>query len=237
MNDKTENEISILCENPIAKNDDYTLQMESMKVVSQKFEFSISVFVKENFYYLYNFFVQQYNEDVNRVDDKYMKKLKCLIFTTLPDWRYYVCWILCSIFPMVSVAAFIYNLLRFLTLIKIILTLKENKANIHNPFKKMIYCKTLLSANEYYFITTKIYTQEIQQLGVTIDCFNYVVNSFDESVITLGFKLMFYNDQFVRHYTRAPKAVCFDMCLTSTLLIISFISGLSTIVGFSINSS
>ena len=192
----------------------------------------ISVFVKKNFYYKYNHFVKQYNSKTNRIDEKYMKNLECLIFTTLPCCYCYPLWILFSIGIISSVPAFIYNLLRFITLIKIISTLKENKRNFPDPFQKMIYCKTLHGKNKYYRFTTKVYSNEIQQLGINIDCFNYVTRRIDESLMILGFELMFYNDTFVNYYTKAPKAVCFDMCITTTLLILSAFFSLWAIMLF-----
>ena len=229
---QNEENIAIACDNP----EDYKLKIEAIKMMCQHFEFSMedigmSVFVKENYYYKYNFFVEQYNEDLNRIQDKYMKKLNCLFFTTMPCCCCYITWFICSIVVLFSVPTFIYNLFRFITLINIISTLKENKINVPNPFQNMIYCNSLVKINDYYKITTRIYTAELEKLGISLDCFNYVISSFDNSSQTIDMDLMFYSDRFVRHYTRAPKAVCFDMCITTTLLLISLISAIATIAG------
>ena len=161
MTEVCQDENSHLCANQIIIIDDYRLQIEYARSMCQKFEFSmkdvgIGVFVKANFYYEYNFFVEQYNEDINRINDKYMKKLKCLIFTTMPWCCCYPLWILFSIVVVFSVPTFIYNLFRFITLINIISTLKENKKNIPDPFQKMIYCKNLNMYNEYFRLTSKL---------------------------------------------------------------------------------
>ena len=57
---------------------DYRLKINAIKIISQQFEFSmksigIIAFVKENYYYKYNFFVELYNHDANRIQNKYMK--------------------------------------------------------------------------------------------------------------------------------------------------------------------
>ena len=137
------------------------IKLNIYALLCQKFEFSmknitIRIFVKKNFYYEYNFFAEQYNHDANRVNNKYMKKLKCLIFTTMPCCCCYPLWILFSIVVVFSVPTFIYNLFRFITLINIISTLKENKKNIPDPFQKMIYCKNLNMYNEYFRLTSKL---------------------------------------------------------------------------------
>ena len=232
MDYQNEENIAIAHYNP----EEYRLRIEHLRIMSQNFEFSmkditITVFVKENYYYMYNFFVNQYNEDENRIQDKYMKKLNCLFFTTFPCCCCYVAWIIFSIVVLFSVPTFLYNLFRFLTLIRIIITLKENKINVPNPFQNMIYCKSLVGCNEYYLITTRIYTTELQRLGISLDCFNYVISSIDNSTQTINMRLMFYNDGLLRYYTGAPKAVCFDMCITTTLLLISLISAIATIAG------
>ena len=221
----------------IARNnpDEYKLKIEAIKVISQQFEFSlknngISVFVKENYYYKYNFFVKQYNNKANRIENKYMKKLNCLFFTTMPCCCCYIAWIIFSIVVYLSVPTFFYNLFRFLTLIRIIITLKENKINVPYPFQNMIYCQSLVGFNEYYILTTRIYTTELQRLGVDLDCFNYLISLIDNSSQTINMHIMFYNDRFVRHYTGAPKAVCCDMCITTVLLLISLISAVVSVI-------
>ena len=238
MNIATEGDAVILCDNhkyEAQESEQYRLEIKAAKLVSQELEFSmkdvgISTFVKENYYYEYNFFVEQYNNDVNRIRNKYMKKLNWLMFTTMPCSSCYFIWIFCSLIVMFSVPTFIYNLIRFITLINIINTLKENKKNVPNPLENMIYCKGLVSVNEYYLITTRIYTTELKKLGISIDCFNYVISSVDNSSHAINLHLMFYRDQFAKFFTNPPKAVCFDMCITTTLLLISLISTILSIV-------
>ena len=195
-------------------------------------EVGIKSYVSQNFYKEYNYFVEQYNEDQNRIGENYMTKLKCLVFTTMPCACCYCVWAGLSVGFGISVLTFFYNFFRFMTLIGIVYNLIVNKNKVPNPFKRMIYCKGLKNANAYYRITTDIYDHKIQELGVSIDSFHFALSQVQSSTQSLILDVMFYRDEFMDYYSLAPRVVCFDLCVTSTLLFFNTFCAIGSITYF-----
>lgn len=192
-------------------------------------DYGVTIFIKKNVYHEYNFVLNQYNQDENRIGDIYMCKLKNLCFVRNITCHGCCYWFIFSVSFGTSVPLFIYNLIRFITLINIVNTMKYNRRNVPNVFEKMIYCKTLQKNNCYLEISSSFYTQNIQVLGISYESFALAYSRIANTSGSFTVRVMFYNDKFVDHYTQAPGYVCLDICLTSILLFLSLISAIISI--------
>lgn len=182
MNSQISDDIIYTDKNHNYSHSEYDKSVQALSATARHFEFSmrevgIKSYVSQNFYEKYNYFVEQYNEDQNRI----MTKLICLVFKTMPCACCYCVWAGLSVGFGISVLTFFYNFFRFMTLIGIVYNLIVNKNKVPNPFKRMIYCKGLKDANAYYRITTDIYDHKIQELGVSIDSFHFALSQVQSS--------------------------------------------------------
>jgi hypothetical protein len=187
-------------------------------------DISIAAFVKSNFYHEYNFFIEQYNNDINRVDDIYLKPLKLSIFTGLPSCGICSCWYFLSVCLFLSIPTFFYNLIRLILIIRCAYEVSKNNQVLKNPFQKMIYCKDLKKFNAYYEISSNQYTQDLFALGVSQENFYALFAQYSSSYSRLGsIGIMFYTEAFANFYNHAPRKICFDIFLTSIFLFLSLI--------------
>ena len=101
----------------------------------------------------YNFFVQQYNSDTNRIDKLYLKKVPSWFFMDVRNkYRLGLAVILCFI-PFVCFLMLLLSVIRLISLIMVIFTVKKNRALVSNPFFNMIYLEGINLVNEYITFT------------------------------------------------------------------------------------
>lgn len=188
----------------------------------------------------YNFLIEQYNNDTNRIGDNYLEKV--------PTYSCFNCSlcgttfiIFLSIVPGLGIIAFIIGLSTLITLIKAILIVKKNRRKVPNLFKNMIYSKDIRSKNEYFKITTNYQITRLQAVALadqeTSVLFGRISADIQQGVPV---QVMAYRNEFKLYEQNVLKKSCirvYGACYLTFCSFCLFIMWTFIIVVISINSS
>jgi hypothetical protein len=184
----------------------------------------IPVTVRNDKYYEYNFFVKQYNNDANRIEEKYMFPVPISRTARSNSCVMNTCLIICAIIPYLCILILIFTTLRMYYLIRINKIVRRNRRIIPNPLKNMVYCPEINGLNVYLDITPNTLIQQLSVLGISSESFNTAAAHLRYNSITGGtVRVMFYSNQFASFNSNVSSDLGMKICIGLTIWIESLV--------------
>ena len=184
--------------------------------------FGITVRIRNNKFFQYNFFVKQYNTDTNRISNLYLKKVPQWWFMDIKSLMLLrIALVLCLV-PVVCYLFLFFAILRFIFICRASWIVCSNKKTVPNPFENMIYAKSLGSNNEFYEFTSLNQINTFSQYGFSSDWISKFTSRY-ESVISEGnsVKVMFYSSGFAAYYNQINNGIMKSISITILMIILS----------------
>ena len=219
-----------------ASNSNSNLQLTGANYTKASAEIDIkdvgvTTYVKQNYFSRYNFFVETYNNDCNRIENKYLSYLTTSTCARTCCPR--ICCLAVSGFiPFISIPISIIAICRLVVFCRIISIVNKNRRLVPNPFERMIYFSELNGCkNAYYDISSKINYQQLSVLGLSASQFNAAILRYKDGIIEgKTIRVMFYKDGFKNYEGDVIKYMCLKIYYTSVLLVTSLAGTIFTIL-------
>lgn len=181
----------------------------------------------------YNFFVEQYNNDINRQENKYMIKIPAIWLMLNPNWCILIFCLFLSFVPFMCFLMFVLGIVRLICCLLARHKMNLNNIVVPNPFINMIkvpnqgiFCGKI---NEYYSFTTFEFTDYFTALGIVGEALNaFVVRCRSMFECKKPFKFMLYTDEFEKYYTEASKKMYLRDILSIVIIFFSLIGSFIT---------
>lgn len=188
----------------------------------------VNVQVKDDNFSRYNFFVRQYNETCNIVDNTNLAfipvpKLLCTLRGCCPIWIF-----LLAICPCISFFIFILSIYFLIVLLIIFSKVYNNRCRVRDPFNRMIYCESSQFINEYIDVSAVVNYKELEVYGISTETFNLASARLRNDNIDGGtVRVMFYTSNFKKYETSVLS--CMALKIIYFIILIS-LSGFMTTV-------
>lgn len=181
----------------------------------------------------YNFFVKQYNNDINRQEDKFMIKIPALWLMLHPTWYILIFSLFMSFVPFMCFLMFVLGIVRLVCCLIVRHRVSLNKITVSNPFLNMIKVPNVSlidgKTNKYYSFTSFEFTDYLTALGITSDTLNIFVlkcrSNFEKKK---PFKFMLFTDEYENYYTKICEKMYLRDILSAVIIFFSIIGIFTT---------
>ena len=184
--------------------------------------------IKNNVYSRYNFFVEQYNEDCNRIGEIYMKKVPYVCFMDFQSKFTMGLAFIAAFIPFICFLMVIIGISRLILYFIVIYKVIENRARVKSPYKKMIYFSgDFDSCNAYFDINDIDAITNVNMVAAyTQDFLAFIGDIRSNLETTNAARIMIYTTDFIIYETdvfhRIIPRILFSIVLLTGGLILTY---------------
>lgn len=156
----------------------------------------------------YNFVIDRYNEDGNRIGSTSLEKVPTFTcFNCTGNGAVLI--IAICLLPGTGIIALIIGLVTIINYIRAYTIVKRNREMVPNLFKNMVYIQNLQSVNEYYEITNINEIVRLQAFAAVTEDFSMLFARISSELQNgASVRVMAYSNEFFQYEQNALKATC-----------------------------